>query len=401
LFSSEALAIANAAGDVLDLADHPSAIPQIDLDDTAYGGLTVDGDVWWRIQYEDGAGLKSGWSDPAKIHRTSKPTLTITNPASGGTPFVNDPTPPFAWTFAGQTKAEVILSTPESPHVPIWSTIINGTENNVTPPDGKITEVNKTYRLTVRTWDAVTRVAVPDDPPYTEAVRDFVFQLSNTVSGVTGLTGVTDLWKPQATLEWDRATAPDSFPVLRDGEVVADLIPSEVLVSGTHYRWVDTTARSRHSHEWSVAAKVNNVTSSVNPTYVGTIKPVTTTLADFEHSRIVYLLDPNVDAERTETSDVHYLLGDAPPVLISQSIRGYEGSVAGILANNVIPGVTAEDQLNNLLYFRKQRGMRLKLAWVDKVMRVVLRQVTDTPIARPDGSVEYLVSFSFFEDDFS
>jgi hypothetical protein len=90
-------------------------------------------------------------------------------------------------------------------------------------------------------------------------------------------------------------------------------------------------------------------------------------------------------------------MGDAPPVLITQSLRGYAGTVTGVLLNDTVPGVTADAQLTNLVWFREHPGQVVKLVWVDKVLRVVVRNVTDEPIAYPDGSAEYRVSFDFFE----
>jgi hypothetical protein len=401
LFSTEALADANTP-DLLD-ANVPATIPQWDLDDTAYGGLAADAVLWWRVQNVDGAGIPSGWSDPASFTRTSKGTLTITNPAADPNDFVTEPTPPFSWTFTGRTqlKYQVLIATPETPEKYIWNSgEITSTETSVTPPPGKLTEVGKVYRLIVRIWDTIDRVSVPDDPTYVEAFRDFTFELSNTVATVTGFTGTTHTYQSRMTLEWDDATAPDSYVILRNGKAVDEVFPVDVLESGTHYVYHDDEARPRRNHTWSVARKVNGVVSSGNPTVAGLVKPITTTLSETDNDRLIYLFNPNVAAERTEESAIHYLLGDAPPVLVTQNHRGYEGEVSGVLLNDTVPGVSADQQLTDLEWFKDHPGMVLKLVWVDKVMRVVILDVTDTPLAYADGTVEYLVSFRFFQVDF-
>lgn len=405
LFSTEALADANGVGDLLDLVQ-PATTPQWDLDSTTYAGIAAGATVWWRVQNTDGAGIPSAWSDPAYFTRTDKGVLTITNPAAPVAPnpaFVEEATPPFSWTFTGRTQEsyEVILTTPETPEKRLWTSgIITSTDTAVTPPPGKITEVGKTYRLIVRIYDTVDRAALPDDPIYVEATRDFVFNLSTTVTTVAGLVGTADVYRSRMTLEWTRATAPDYFVIMRDGKVIAEVEPSELLVTGTTYRFRDDEAKPRKETTWRVAAKVNGATSANNPAVVGRVKPITTTLSETDDDRTIFLFEPKVAAEKAESSDIHYLLGDAPPVLISQSLRGYEGTVSGVLLNETVPGMTAEGQLSSLEWFKERPGQVLKLVWVDKVMRVVIRNVTDEPIAYPDGTVEYLVSFEFFQVDF-
>lgn len=368
----------------------------------SYPGLALDASIWWRAQNIDGAGIPSGWSDPANFVRKSKGTLTITNPAAAPNDFVNEATPPFSWTFTGRTQEvyELILTTPETPEKRLWSTgLVTSTATAVTPPSGKIVEVGKRYRLIVRVYDTVDRASIPDEPVYVEASRDFTFSLSATVGSVTGLTGTPDTYRSRMTLDWTDATAPDSYVLFRDGKQYDEVFPVDVLVSGTSYRYRDDGARPRRTHSWSVGRKVNGVVSSANPSVNGIVKPITTTLSETNNNRLIYLFNPSVVAERAEESSIHYLLGDAPPVLVTQSHRGYEGQVSGVLLNDTIPGVTAEQQLTDLEWFKDHPGVVLKLVWIDKVMKVVVFSVTDTPLAHPDGTVEYLVSLEFFQVD--
>lgn len=399
LFSSQALAIANGTGDVLDTTI-ASTLPQVDLDDTAYGGLAADATVWWRVRVTDGAGLVSGWSEYASFKRTSKGTLTITNPAVDPNDFVNESTPPLTWTFSGRTQEsyEVILTTPETPELQIWTSgKITGTTLSVTPPEGKLSVVGKTYRLIIRVWDTIDREDVPDDKTYVEASRDFTLEYSGSVAAVTGFSGTIDAVRPQIQLDWTSTTAPDEFVLIRDGVVVKSLVPIEVFVSGTAYRYTDKDATPRTAHTWSIARKVNNVMSTSNPTANGTVKSITTLLSEVDGTREVFLLNPDVAAERAESSEVQYLLGSAPPVLISQSIRGYEGSVSGVLANDVISGLTAAQMKANLDWFKQRPGVVLRLVWVDQAMQIVIRNITYEPLPLPNGGVEYLASFDFFQ----
>ncbi len=172
--------------------------------------------------------------------------------------------------------------------------------------------------------------------------------------------------------------------------------PVEVLVSGTTYRYIDDDASPRRPHTWSVARKVNGVTSTGNPSASGTVKAIAPMLSK-DGGRTVVFLNPDVDAEQVGSSDIHYILGDAPPVMVTQSIRGYEGSVAGILASNVVAGLSADDMLANLDWYRRNPGQVLTFTWVSRVISVVIRNVVDQPIPLPDGTVEYMASFEFFE----
>ncbi len=88
------------------------------------------------------------------------------------------------------------------------------------------------------------------------------------------------------------------------------------------------------------------------------------------------------------------------PVLISQAIRGYEGTISGVLVSDVISGLSAREQKNRLNEFKNNPGMPLKLIFIDDAITVIIRNVTYVPIARHDGSTDYEASFDFFQTDF-
>lgn len=403
LFSTEALADANGAGDLLDLTRNATE-PMVDLDTTTYAGLADGATVWWRVNVKDGSGQWAPeWSEVASFSRMTKGNLTITNPAAAPNNFVEESTPPITWTFTGRTQSdyEVAIATPEEPEKYLWTSgKTTSASTALTPPEGIITEVGKTYRLIVRVWDTIARQAVADDPIPVTVVRDFTYKLVAAVTPVSNLTGTPHGYNASMHLEWTRAAAPDQFAIIVDGIEVARVDPEDVLVSGTSYAYDDTSARPRIDHTWQVAPVVNGQTAETNPTVTDRTKAITTMIANRDGSRPVYFFDPDVDAERAETSDVHYLLGSTPPIQISQSIRGYEGDIEGIIADNTIPGLSAEQQMENLEWFKARPGRVLRLTWVSKVMDVVIRNVSDRPIARPDGTVEYAVSLDFVEVGF-
>lgn len=402
LFSTLALANANGTGDVLDTTVATDT-PEIDLDNTAYGGLANNGNLWWRVRVQDGSGLYSQWSAVATFGRINKGTLTITNPAAIPNNFVTDDTPPFSWTFTGQTQRayEVLLSTPTAPSTYLWrSGVVTSTATAVTPPAGKILTVGATYRLTVRIYDQQLRRTVADDQLYVEQVIDFTYNQANTVATVTGFSVAIDAYRPKTNIAFSRSTAPDYFVIYRDGKVIKTVQPSEVFVSGTAYLFTDTTSTARVSHTWSVAAKVNGVTSSGNPSGSGTPVLVTTVLSSLDGTNEVFFFNPDVEAALAEQSEAHYILGNAPPVLITQSLRGYEGTLQGVLVDSQVPGLTIAAQLASLAYFRQNPGQVLKLSWIEKTIQVVVYNVTETSIPYTSGIIDHAASCTFFQVDF-
>lgn len=405
LFSSSTNAAVAPSGTspVLDTGVVYSDTPELDLSTTAYAGLNPGTTLWWRVAVQDGAGLWSKWSDPAYFVRQNKGTLTLNNPAASPNDFVTEPTPPIDWTFTGGTQRsyQIIVTTPETPAVYLWNSgIVTSTNTFATIPAGVIKENGKTYTLIVRVYDPLNRRSTPGDPNYVQVARTFTFNQSATVSPVTDFTGTPHAIKPQIALAWSRATAPDQFLVYRDGVVVATLNAPDVFVSGTSYAWNDNGGTPRKNTTWSVAAVVNGVVSSGNPSVVRQVKPVTTTLSFPDSSNTVFFFNPDVSAEQKEASDIHYIVGPSAPVLITQALRGYEGTINGVLVNDVVPGETADTQLAKLLLMKRMPGATMRLVWVNKVMNVVIRNVTHYPIARANGKVEYYASFEFFQVNF-
>jgi hypothetical protein len=402
IFSTLALANANGAGDLLNTTI-ASSTPECDTSTTAYAGVANNGTHYWRVRVQDGSGLYSQWSVVAQYTRSDKGTLTITNPAAPASNFVTDDTPPFSWTFTGQTQRayQVLLSTPTAPHTYLWdSGVVTSALTAVTPPAGKITTVGNTYRLTLRIYDTLTRRTTPGDPQYQEQVRDFTYNQSATVATVTGFSVAIDAYRPKTHIAFSRSTAPDFFVIYRDGKVLTTVQPSQVFVSGTAYEFIDYTAKARTSHTWSVAAKVNGVTSTSNPSGSATPVLVTTVLSSLDGTNELFLFNPDVEGAMAEISEAHYVLGNAPPVLITQSLRGYEGTVGGVLLDQQVPGLTIAAQLASIDYFRQNPGQVLKLSWIEKTIQVVCYNLTETSIPYPSGTVDHAFSCSFFQVDF-
>lgn len=393
-------AAGNFASPGFDSGTVAASVPELDLTTTAYAGLTAGSSTQWRVRAQDAAGLWSGWSDPAAFARTTQPTLTITNPAVSPNNFVTEFTPPITWTFTGQSAYRVRISLDSDPAHPLHdSGKITATTTTYTLPAGVLTSQSATYRVTVDAWDATSREATPGDTPYVEAFRAFTFTLSGTVATVTSLTAVADsTGSPGVTLTFNRSTAPDSFSVLRDGvRAASGLLPVDLFVSGTQYRYVDRYAAANKQHMWTVQAVVNGVTSASNPTVTATANTPANWLASSDLGLLVPILPTdNSSFDMPETAAVYYPVGAGPAVRITQVRRGLEGTLSGRIIDWA--GTPAATWLANMLRFKGLPDLELSLTLGAQALRVVIGNVVLSPL--PGGNPDDRnCSFSFWSLD--
>lgn len=377
-----------------------SSTPELDLSATAFAGLTDGQTIYWRVRVQDSAGLWSGWSDPVSFMRDSKGTLTLNNPSSG-TPIVEDATPPIGWTFTGETQAAyqvTITETKTDTTVKTWTTgKISSTANEVTPPVGVISSPDSTYSVSVRVWDTKQRETIPNDPAYVEVVRAFTFVPSATVTATSSPTLTPAPPYPRHTLGWSRATDPDSFTVLRNRVVVAkDLIPNDVRVSGTQFAWVDRSAPPQTPLTYEVQAVVNGKASASNPTVTGTLLPLGIWLADEARTNEVWMMDK--DEQSTvygETSEFITIVGATERVLVTQALRGLEGTIKGTLHDTTTRGValTAQAWRNKLLLIKAKAGQKCWLTLGDRTIQCVIANLAIN--RRPTSPLSFSVTFDF------
>ncbi|VXC09025.1 DNRLRE domain-containing protein [Aeromicrobium sp. 9AM] len=310
-------------------ADLPEYVPTFDV--------TVGQEWFWQAAVQDGAGLWSDRSEWVSFKRTAKPTVAITAPSTS----VFEPTPTLAWTVTGGTQKQyqVFITDPVDTTLVLWdsqkrtSTSTSLTMPKLTPP---VLSPGGSYLMVLRVWDTVLREGVPGDPVYTEVTKAFTFGLSGAVTGVSSLvaTGGTS---PGIPLTWTRATAPDSFSVVRDGVTIAtNLDPTDLTTGGTGYAWTDRGATPRHAHTYTVLAVVGGLASQTNPTANATTTPnsLWVVSADGLHAVAIANRDtdtPPIDTVASEVSEVHRPIGARNPVLRTQSVYGRAGSIAGAL----------------------------------------------------------------------
>lgn len=373
-----------------------TSVPQLDLSTTAYAGLSDGSSTYWRVRVQDGAGLWSGWSTAAQFKRTTRGTLTITNPAASPNDYVTEATPPIIWSLSGRTQKayQVVIKDVDGEWIHT-SGKVDGTATSYTLPKGIIHD-DETYTVLVKVWDTIDRQKTPEETEVpTTASRSFTYQRQTSVAAPVGLTATDMTPEPGVQLEWTRSTAPDSWTISRNGKVIdSGVLPVDTLVSGTTYRYVDRTAHPRKSHTYKVRAKVNGVDSKNNPTASVTIKPVGIWLDDEDRGIRVQLLG-NDEGSWTmgETADVYTPVGSTKAVRITQALRGYEGSISGLLTATATKTLAQVE--DDLLKLKERPGRTYQLVLADLSIPVVIGNVTIAPT--PRAEIERLVTFDFWQ----
>lgn len=371
--------------------------PELDLATTSYPGLTAGTETRWRVQVQDGSGLWSDWSDPARFRRDNKGTLTIDNPGAPPNDFVSEWTPPIFWSLAGETQRKwQVFVTPADDHTDVLhdSGKVKGADASYTLPKG-VLEDDSRYRVVVRIWDTKDREHTPDDPVWTQAEREFAFKEDPTPNPVTALAAENLLPRPWVELTWDRATAPDRFVVKRNGTVIEhDLDPADLFTSGTSYRWVDKDAHPYRHHVWVVQSVANGKTSANNPNVGLDVAQQGIWLADKERDIDVFI---NGRDEGTwgvgEEGTTHMPLGAEHGARITQAVRGLEGSITGELTD--LGATSVETWEDRLLRIKSRPGQVLTLSLGNVSLRCVVANIAIWPT--PSVPITKGVSFDFWQ----
>jgi hypothetical protein len=224
-----------------DLANPPSPAP-------AFTALADGQQIYWRVRFQDAAGVPSAWSASAQFQYDTKGTLTMINPPVGS-PVVEDATPPIMWTFTGETQAAYqikITHVANGVLVTDWdSRKVTSTDNEVTVPRGALSPYEATlwsYTVQLKVWDNKLRENTVADPPYAEVVRVFTFIPGDT-KGTVNIAATPQDPRPKVALTWQREVAPDRFNILRNGRTLeAGLLPEDVITSSGGFTSLNTWA---------------------------------------------------------------------------------------------------------------------------------------------------------------
>lgn len=375
-----------------------SSLPQHTLTTT----VALATPMFYRVRQQNSAGKWSAYSATATFGRTAKGTLTLTNPAVSPNNFVTELTPPITWTFTGTETKWQVLTTAAARFADGSGFADSGEQSGTdlaytSPAPIYFDPTTGLASVTLRVWDNVDRASTPGDLPYVEVTRTFTFAPGSITGGaVTSLAFVPDATLPFGKLTWSRATAPDSFTIVRDGVAVAtDVAPGDLLVSGTSYAYSDPTASPRNTHTWRVDAVVNGVASTSSPTVTGTIEPVSVWLLD-EDDPSWYIAIEGEDGTWSmgEESEMHEVRGSDRQVLITEALRGYEGTFSGRLLDGL--SVLTAQELRDRVWDLKQNPTHTwRLVLADMNIPVVIRNATVTP--SPEADLQYGLSFEFYQ----
>ena len=357
---------------------------------TSHPNLTDGQHVWWRVMYQDALGLNSPWSILSGFYRNSQGTLAWVNP-SGAT--IDSPVYPFSWSLTGRTQEayEMLLyklPAAGSTDVPqlIWhfpKTTSTATSQQVDP--GLIVS-GQSYQMVLRVWDTLARQTIPGAPAWTTITKNFTYVRPTAATpGTTGLTATVDpnVTEAGVLLNWNGpATTPDFFSVRQDGvEVVSRVNPADVLVSGTNfqmYYW-GADADISHTYEVESVAAVGGYYkhSSANSTASATTTRTSKWLVDHQPGKDlkVRILDRDTPSLTIgESATTYYPVASRKPVRITDSIRGYEGTVTGHVASKA--------DADNILKMKGRVNQRFRL--ITKTLNIPVR-LGEVSVA-PDSS---------------
>jgi hypothetical protein len=335
---------------------------RLDLNATAYAGSASGAQTFYTMQVKDESGQWSKWSVPATWTFTAKGTLTMSSPTVGA-PTLTDYTPPVVFTTSlAMEKVRVIVERTDT-----GATVFDSGEVAQGGTAASVTVQSKTgkavlapgipYRTIARAWDTLDRVGTASDPAYVEAITAFTVT-SGATAAATAVTATNLNMPPGVQLDFTSATAPDAFTFTVDGvPVAADVLPADVVVAGTAYRYVFTGLRPNIAQTFGVSRIVNGIASPVAGV-AATPKVSGVWLVDNARDRYLFLAKTGGSTiSLGEDSETLVPLGAGAGIRITQGLRGYEGTITGVLTglSNGL-GRTLQQWVDELLAMRARPG---------------------------------------------
>lgn len=349
--------------------------------------------TYWRVRIKDEVGTPSDWSPWVSWERRVLSSLTIDSPTEAEV--VDNTRPDFQWTFGGtQTMWQLDI---EDLDYDTGRTPDDDDSHRV--PIGTLRERNVSMRAVLRVWDPYLRDA-PGDSSFVEVVRTFSYDGTAGPTGTTGLQVTAD--GPAQILDWFTAAAPESFVIFADDEIIVDQIAEDdVHVSGNHYRYrllrIGTSPVS--SVTFQVESHFDVTGDSIDSDEdEGLSGPQGVWLVyEEEDIEVEFLGQPEIELKVSEDGATYFPLGSKSPIRIVDQIRGYEGSVTGLVSGNadlalfeqikaVPPGSVGDDGLGVL-----------RLIFGRYNFPVDIGEVTISQWPHAEGDNQYNVSFEFWQ----
>lgn len=385
-----------------DSGEVATTVSQLDLSaQSSWTPPEKDTVVWWQVRCRDSSGVWSGWSDAVSWKWHALPTVTLTQPDPVSGTF-SDPTPPIAWTYTGdmpQTRyrASVSILRGSTWHVVWASGMVVGADTSCTPDVGLASA--GTVRVVVDVWDGRHREATPGMAIYGSARQEFTFAPTKTVVAVSGLTVTPDPVLPSVTLSWTRSEVPDRVDVYRDSKLLSSHEGLDWFVSGTLSRMTDAACPGG-PHTWKVFAIVNGKASK-SAAVTATVKHRGTWIVDEDTGdRVCIVGDTDHDMPTPETVTELSPIGGHSKVRITSAQYGYEGTLTGQLAPQIVMPATETPALwrERLLAWKANPGKTLRLLIEDLGFRVNLSEISVTSYPARAGEI-FNVTLKFHQVD--
>lgn len=383
---------------VWDSGSVAATVPELDLNQSVYGfpGLTQGMDWFWTAQVKDGDGKWSEESDPVLLRYEPLGTVGLTSPGVGGV--VYDYMPTVAWTSSVQAIYRVVVED-TSTNKTVWDTgrVTHAGTRAVTVPAGVLVD-GRTYRARVRVWDGQDRESTPGAKAYAEAVRDFHVEELPSVMPLQALTVDDNPGRPGPRLTWDGFA--DSYVIERDGRVIVwDLDPADAATETPGvFEYTDFTAGTKRAHTYTVRAVRGD---AMSPGLTG----------DWEHTGTdgVLLGDRTYDTwvrlsgatpeplAMSDTAVVHEPTNSRRRVRITSAMRGYTGTIEGVLEDDW-DGYDAADGLATLKDIKSNPGRVYRLWAGDMNIGVTVGDITWVETADSTvGNRRYLVRYTVWQ----
>lgn len=361
------------------------------------------GELLWAVDVSSLGGMARGMAEPEGIYATAgaegKPAIFL-----GMSEWAKGSKVKTSSVYAMDVgELDAVASTYDP--VQVWDTgKIKGTAQSRTVPAGKITRAGR-YSVHVQVWDDEDREAVPNGHSYTDVYQRFTYRSDPTVDTVD--TVETDPLDPLPGIRliWTRTEAPDSFTILRDGDVmVSGISPSDpdytATVGDLRWFWIDRFPVKNTEHVYTVQAVVNGKASGKNLTAAGVNSIRGTWIVDDTEVGSSPLTVPLVnDKERVmeygEQSEMYEVLGASNVSLVTQTLRGYQGQINGEIRS--VPGVDGSVGywVRRMLALKAIPGRRVWLLLQDMTFPVVLQNVQVS--RKPEADEVWSVSFQFYQ----
>lgn len=352
---------------------------QLDLNTTGYGGVGEGSTRYWRVRAQDDDGNQSDWSTVASMTKVAKGDVAITHPTDGGDVHTHTPSITHTLSAGTQEATEYILKQWDrvgQEWQQIWKRGKKTTADteleipkHLIKKEDAIDDHDFPYRIIVRVWDTEDRQHTAGDLAYSEAKNDFRFHRpdGDIVDDIDAAQLVPKAPYVRIRFHYSdpvpdyfalRVTRPGADPVFVDQRIEPGDLQNPV---GPEFNyeydyWDAIPGEETVYHMCPVvndAGELKVITGNAETTLATEVWGIWVTRPSTGEMLFV-AGKGSVSATIGESSTAHTPIGRRAPVLITDSIRGFEGSFSGMLID--FAGYTAEQYVAMLEDFKGLAG---------------------------------------------